>query len=217
VSTLANRIPDPAGHAPADPLHAGFLSIMPRIEQHACITFRSVRCPDRRQDCVQEAVALAWLWFRRLAGRGKDATRFPAALAGYAARAVRAGRKLAGTDRAGDVLSPGAQARHGFELHTLSSLSGNPLEEALQDNIRSPVPDQAAFRVDFPAWLSRLGDRDCRLAQDMALGHSTQELARVYRVSPARVSQLRRELHSDWRGFHGEPPAGPLQGSVGIA
>jgi hypothetical protein len=40
----------------------------------------------------------------------------------------------------------------------------------------------------------------------MALAHSTGQLALKHRVSPGRVSQLRREFHLDWCHFHGEAP-----------
>jgi hypothetical protein len=44
---------------PVDQLRASFLAFLPRIETHAQIAFRDVRCPDRRAECVAEAVALA--------------------------------------------------------------------------------------------------------------------------------------------------------------
>ena len=47
----------------------------------------------RREEVIQEMVALCWKWFVRLAERGRDATRFPSALATYAAKAVRSGRR----------------------------------------------------------------------------------------------------------------------------
>jgi len=70
-------------------LHAGFLSILPRIEQHARIYFRYLRCPDLKEDAVVETIALAWSWYRRLVRRGKDVARFVSTLASYAARAVK--------------------------------------------------------------------------------------------------------------------------------
>src|SRR5262249_52488716 len=85
-----------------------------------------------------------------------------------------------------------------------SGAGGNEAIDALKDNTFTPPPDQAAFRIDYPAWLSRLGPRDRGIASDMALGHTTQELAARHQLSPGRISQLRREFHSDWRRFHGE-------------
>jgi hypothetical protein len=190
-------------------LQLAFLSIVPRIELHGRVCFRAKSWPDR-EEAVAEMVALCWKWFLRLAEQGKDATRFPSVLATFAARAVHSGRRLAGACKAKDVLSPVAQRRHGFvvgRLPDFSTLNGNPLSEALHDNTRSPVPDQVAFRFDFPAWLATLAVRDRSIAQDMAQGHRTGELADAYGLSPARVSQLRREFHRDWQTFCGDLPA----------
>jgi hypothetical protein len=188
-------------------MHAGFLSILPRIELHGHVYFRYLKCPDRREDAVAEMIALSWLWFVRLAGKGKDATRFPSALASYAARAVRAGRKVAGKDRAGDVLSPVAQSGCGFAVGTLpdhSTLSGNPLEEALTDNTKSPIPEQVHFRIDWPCWLATRTDRDRRIVADLMLGERTSGVAARHGLTPGRVSQLRVQFRDDWLAFLGE-------------
>jgi hypothetical protein len=83
------------------------------------------------------------------------------------------------------------------------------LQEALHDNRQSPVPDQAAFRIDFPEWLGTLTDRDRRLIQDLAVGHRAQDLARKYGVSPSRVSRQRRAFRDAWLQFQGDLPAEP--------
>ena len=154
-------------------------------------------------------VALTWRWHLRLAERGKDATRFPTALASYAARAVRCGRKLAGMDRARDVLSPLVQQRQGFAVGKLpdySALDGSPLDEALHDNTRTPPDEQCAFRIDFPAWRLTRAERDRRLLNDLMLGGRTLDVAGKYGLSPGRVSQLRREFLLGWRRYVSEPP-----------
>src|SRR5262245_5985897 len=159
----------PASAFPRTPtpeqLHADFLRLLPRVELHVRVSFRDVRCLDQREDFVAEAIALSWSWFRRLVERGKDPTQFPSALAHFAARAVRSGRRLAGQDKANDVMSSRAQQRHGFTVRPLPH-GGGPLgdvfAEALQDNTASPVPDQAAFRCDFPVWRRSRSERDRR-------------------------------------------------------
>jgi hypothetical protein len=188
-------------------LRWAFLTILPRIETHACIVFRQVRCPHRQADCIQETVGLAWKWFVRLARKGKDAREFPSALATYAAKAVKCGRRLCGQEKAKDALSPMAQQRHSFTVASLpmhSTLSTNPFSEALADNTRSPVPEQVHFRIDFPAFLASLGDRNRRIAEDMMLGHRTKELADMHRITEGRVSQLRRLFMEEWGRFCGD-------------
>ena len=90
------------------------------------------------------------------------------------------------------------------KLPDFSTLSDNPLSDALIDNTRSPVPEQVQFRLDFPAWFRTRTDRDRRLIGDMAMGQRTLDLSRRYGLSPGRISQLRREFHDDWLRFCGE-------------
>src|SRR6202030_564053 len=124
-----------------DALHVRFLALVPRIELHGRIFFRHVSCPQRREDAVQEMVALCWKSFVRLVLQGKDPAQFPSALARFAARAVCSGRRLCGQERAHDVLSPVAQRRHNFLVEPLadeSDLNSDSLAEALRDNTATP-------------------------------------------------------------------------------
>jgi hypothetical protein len=180
---------------------------LPRIETHARIYFRIIRCPDKRADRIAETIALAWMWFLKLEERGKDATQFVSAIATFAVKAVKSGRRLTGVERAKDVMNGRTQHRFGFVVEKLpdfSTLSENPIAEALADNTRTPPPDAAAFRVDFPRWLQSLPQRDRRLAKELMVGERTVATAHRFRMSPARVRQLRRELCQDWARFHGE-------------
>src|SRR5262249_13111084 len=189
------RAPPPAALS-AHVLQVRFPSILPRIELHGRICFRFVRCPHRRADAVSEVVALAWKWHLRLAEQGKDATQFPATLATFAARAVRAGRGVCGRERARDALSPSAQRHHQIKVERLpdfSTVGGNPLAEALVDNTQTPPPEQASFRIDFPTWLQTRSERDRRLAEDLMRGERTQNVSTRFGLSPARISQLRRD------------------------
>jgi hypothetical protein len=198
-------MPTPFAPATLALLQASFLAtVLPRVLSHGRVSFRNLKCRDRKEDAIQEMIALTWMWHLRLAEKGKDATRFPTALATYAARAVRCGRRLVGQERAKDVLSPLSQQEQHFAVEKLpdySTLGGSPLEEALHDNTVSPVPDQVIFRLDFPAWMGTLGQRNRALAEDMALGEKTQDLAEKYRVSQGRISQMRRYFQQDWSRF----------------
>jgi hypothetical protein len=204
-------------------LHARFLTIVPRIELHAHISFRDVTCAALKDDWSAETVALCWKWFQRLAEQGKDATEFVSALAGYATRAVRSGRRLCGQLRANDVLSELAQRQHGFTVQPLPSSttpswearSGtthspghfNAYEERLRDSTVTPPPEAAAFRIDFSQFLHSLTDRDRRLAEYLSLGHQAAKAADRFGLSPGRVTQLRQLWCQQWRAFQGEERA----------
>ena len=43
-----------------------------------------------------------------------------------------------------------------------------------------------------------------QIAEDMSLDLGTQELADKHKVTPGRISQMRREFHDDYQRFHGE-------------
>ena len=86
-----------------------------------------------------------------------------------------------------------------------SNLLGNVLDEALQDNSRTPIPDQAHFRVAMPIWLDSLGVRRRSIAIDLMRGEGTGEVADKHGITPGRVSQMRNELKRDWQRFQGEP------------
>jgi hypothetical protein len=181
--------------------------ILPRIEAHGKVYFRHVRCRHRKQELIAEMAALSWRWFLRLVRRGKDALKFVSTLAVYAARAISSGRRVCGRERARDAMTASTQRKRGFAVGSLpevGTLLRGPLAEALLDNSVSPVLDQVAFRLDFPAWRHTRTERDRRIIDCMMTGESTARLARLFGVSAARISQLRREFCADWHTYCGE-------------
>jgi hypothetical protein len=205
---------------PKKSLHDAFLALLPRIQTHAAISFRHVRCPATKADKVAECVGLAWKWFLRLHQRGKDINDFTMVFVFLVAKAVKSGRRLTGMEKSKDVLNERAQQQHGFEVQALptsprasyearySKPHGqqdyDAFEERLADNAITPPPDAAAFRIDFPQWRTGWCERDRRLIDLLMLDTSTQDAARLFGVSPGRVSQKRREFADDWLRFHDE-------------
>ena len=123
----------------------------------------------------------------------------------YAVAQYWVGRRVGSSMNAGDVLGP--ITAHRKRVRIVSLDPSEPEEnwaESLTDNTRSAVPDQAAFRVDFPEWLDRLHQRDRQLALFLAVGNTPGEAAHDLGLSRGRVSQLRQVLRTDWQAFHGE-------------
>jgi hypothetical protein len=181
-----------------------FLAILPRLKEHGRVYFRDLKHPDRRGEAISEMIAIAWLWFVRLVGQGRDPSKFPSVLATYAARSVRSGRRLCGQEKARDVLSPLAQQRRGFSVNPLPEThdeTGKLLDEALQDNSLTPVIDQVQFRLDFPRWRGSRCERDRRLIDDLMIGERTKDMAQKYGLSSTRVSELRGQFFTDWTNF----------------
>src|SRR5262249_58609257 len=107
--------------------------------------FRGLKCPDTREDCICEMLALAWKWFLRLIEQGKDPLEFPTAIADFAARAVKAGRRLCGKHKGKDVLNPLAQQRHDLLVGPLPVSTRRSHESRysvpLSHPVQAPPPD----------------------------------------------------------------------------
>jgi DNA-binding NarL/FixJ family response regulator len=110
---------------------------------------------------------------------------------------------------ANDVGSPYAQVAKGIRVRRLDHRdkeTGEWREILLEDRHAGPA-ETAAARIDFGEWLKSLSRRYRRIATTLATGETTKRVARRFRVSPGRVSQIRRELLDAWNRFQGEAEA----------
>jgi hypothetical protein len=226
-----NMILNAAPPTPIAELHRQFLAMLPQILNVAGFGFRDVDCQDKKDDYIAEVVGLAWKWFRRLDTLGLRHKAFATALAGYGVKQVRSGRGIVGQPKAKDAMNAHAQRRFGFKVERLPTVTPHhyadafskgdgqrhldAFEEQLSYNTQTPIDEQVAFRIDWPAWLSTRTDRDRQIIADMAHGDRTLDLAQRHGISPARISQLRREYHADWERFGEE--RGTEQESVSVA
>jgi hypothetical protein len=197
-----------------------FLSLYPTILQHARFVFRA-RNPCDREEAEAEAIAAAFESFVRLKARGKEPARdFPSLMATYAVLHVKDGRHVGGSSSSTDALSPKAQSIHGFRIESLclllpssavspfsqfgSQRTRDEMEECLGEHRRTPVPEQVCFRLDFPAFLRTLSARDRRLARFLSLGNSAKDASVRFKLSPARITQLRKHWQKEWKTFQEE-------------
>jgi hypothetical protein len=95
-----------------------FLQFLPTIREQAEYAFRRVPF-EAREELVQEAVAMAYRMFHRLATRGKMNLAYPTPLAKFAIRNVRAGRRIGSPRNKHDVISRSVPARNGFAIKPL--------------------------------------------------------------------------------------------------
>jgi hypothetical protein len=180
--------------------------MLPLIATHARIAFGN-HDPERREDLVQEAIANALVAFVRLVQLKKADLAYPTVLAKYAVAQINDGRRVGNRLNVKDVSSAYCQRRKKITMERLDHFDDdeNTWEEAVVVDTRSaPVPDIVAFRCDFAAWLKSLCRHDRRIAESLALGNRTTDVAKRFEVCAARVSQLRRELAESWREFMGE-------------
>lgn len=195
--------------SPADiDSHDLFLAMLPKIHRYARAKLRYYAA-EAREDAIAEITANAFKAYIRLVERGKLDVVFATALARFAIRQFQSGRRVGNRFTIRDVMSTAAQRRGGFTVERLDCVDPDTGEwiDAIADDFSTPVPDQAAFRCDFPAWLRMQKPRNRRIAEALSLGHTTAEVAKRFRISAGRISQLRSELQKSWRAFHGEVDA----------
>jgi len=177
-----------------------FEAMLPTIRRVAAYAFRHAP-RELREELVADVVAQAFLAFMNLVARGKAAWAYPTVLAKYAIWQMRDGRQAGCRQNVRDVLSPLAQRRQGFCVQPLDDCQAHDDWQALTDGWRATPAEIAALRMDFRAWLSRLQPFQRQVALQLAAGHTTAQVARCWRVSAARVSQLRQELRHNWNQF----------------
>ena len=185
--------------------HHLFLTMLPTIKRSAEFAFRHLR-DDDLDDAVTEVVANSLVAFVRLVELEKVDLAYPTVLARFGVAQVRSGRRVGNRFAGRDVLSPHAQYRHGFSVERLEQedAEGSGWREVVVEDRRSGPADIAATRVDFSDWLATLSDRKRRIAEHLSIGGTTGDTARQFGISPARISQMRRELHDSWRLFQGD-------------
>jgi hypothetical protein len=195
----------------------GFLELLPAIQRLARFAFRDLD-PASREEAVAEAVAAAAVAYRRLVELGRRRDAFASPLARYAVLHVRNGRHIGGRQDHVDVLSRVAQRRHGFQVTSLEATHqpdrspahasrGKWLDTLVAEDRRATPADVAVTRIDFRSWLATLSCRQCRVAEALAAGDTTQDAARRFQVTPGRISQMRRELAEAWSRHQGDAGA----------
>jgi hypothetical protein len=193
--------------------HDAFVAELPRIDAILRYQFRT--WPRRRRDeAIADARAAAWAAWAGLIRRGKDPRDVgPGGIAFNATRYVRGRRKFGcgATGRSAiDIYDDRARRRCGLKLISLETVARATVDDEPEAwrqwtaaNNRVTPADEAAFRIDFQAWMESLPERKRRMAELLALGHETVVVAKQLGVTQSAVSQSRTWLARSWRQFQG--------------
>ena len=182
-----------------------FVCMLPNILR--VIRHRLRHQPRRdREELAAEALAAAFVMYASLTRRGRQNLAYATPLATYGCRRALDGRQCGTGTNVRDITSRRCQQAKRVSVESLDRYDKDEgaWREAVFEDHRTAVADQAAFRCDFPRWLQSLPPRDRKVAERLSVGESTGQTARRFGISSARVSQLRRELRDRWFEFHGE-------------
>lgn len=184
--------------------HAGYLRMLPAIRRQASIRMRALPA-EARADAVQEIVADTVVTYARLAKLGKEDLAYPTPLVNYAVTKFREGRRVGNRLNIRDIMSKYCQRHTKIIVERLDNFDNcDEWQELLVEDRHASPADVATIRIDFCEWLKTLSIRTRQIAQMLATGESTSDVARRFSVSPGRISQIRKSLQASWLSFIGE-------------
>jgi hypothetical protein len=185
--------------------HNGYLQMLPAIRLYSEFAFRDYD-PESREELVAEVIANTLVAYVRLVLLGKTGIAYPAVLARYGIRQTLDGRRVGGHLNINDISSSYAQKRQGIVLERLDRHDREEQAwcEIVVEDKRCGPAEVAATRIDFAAWLDSLPWRDRKIAESLAIGNRTGEVAREFSLCEGRISQLRREFAESWHAFVGD-------------
>jgi hypothetical protein len=184
---------------------AQFLAMLPRIRRRAAYYLRRLPRKDRAE-AIEEVVASAFVNYVRLTERGKSDIAYTGPLARYAAYQYLGGRRVGNRMNVSDVTSAYCQRSKGIMVKQLDRFDDptSEWEQLVVEDKHSTPAEVATTRIDFGAWLESLPVRTRHVAETLATGEATGQVARMFGCSASRISQLRRELYDAWLVFTGE-------------
>jgi hypothetical protein len=190
--------------------HDQFLALLPAIRRNARVGFSHLDI-EAREEAIAEVAAYAWIAFRRLAELGRLSLAYPSALARFGVSRVRDGRQVGCRANVRDPLSPWCRRRKGVRVESLDRADeqDDAWRLVLVEDHRAGPAAIATMKIDFEAWLQSLPYQQREVAEALAAGHETGQVANMFRLSPGRIAQLRKVLHQAWCRFQGEVPAVP--------
>ncbi|MDQ3329811.1 MAG: hypothetical protein M3552_04040 [Planctomycetota bacterium] len=184
-----------------------FLELLPEIERRLRWAFRELT-GDAKAEALQEATCHACRAYARLAEQKRGRVATAKSLARFAVRQFHAGRRVGHGMNINDVYSEYCQRRRGLRVRRLDNNRQEGWQDMLVEDHTVTPAELAASRIDYPAFLDRLDARKRLIAETLASGEATGQVAKQFGISFGRVSQLRHELCLAWQQFHGSVEVG---------
>ena len=188
--------------------HDMFAELLPSMRAQARFAFRNLASHER-EEAIQEVLALAFVMLANLVRAERKQFAYATPLVQFAIRQYRAGRRVGVPLNINDVTCEHAQRVRGFKLKSLDrceAATGEWREILVEDKHVGPA-ETAAARIDLTTWYRSLPVRNRKLAKVLATGETTGAVAKKFKVSAGRISQVRRELEQSWVAYQAEPVA----------
>ena len=123
-----------------------------------------------------------------------DLTRFTKTSLWWAVRHTRMGRTI--------TRKPNVDKKYGDVFERMARFDQCDIVDFVGQS--TPVPDAVSFRVDTPAFIATLTERQRGMAAGLMAGMTTTDVAAQFGVSLGAVSQFRARFYLLWREFFGD-------------
>jgi len=156
------------------------------------------------EELVQDATASAAEMIEAMEKAGKEP--LPHSIAYYSIQRTKSGRRSYGDIRT-DVMSPGFQMDNDGAVCSMQEPAGDDEDLTIGDAIASRSEDMAGKvlrQIDWDAFLETLDARKRRIVEELMLGFGTGDIAKLFSVSAARITQIKREIAQDIKEFMGD-------------
>jgi len=200
--SVPSPCPPPSRPSPRQPPSSNhpFLYLLPLIQKIAQSRLHRLQTADR-DDAIQEVVANAFVAYTKLMLSGGEKRAFATPLANFGVRQYWEGRKVGSRTNSRDILAESCRRRRQLKVGSLFRFEADHWCELLLEDRRAGPAEIATIRIDFQNWLNSLAPSYRRFAEMLAMGETTNDVARQFHVTPARVSQIRRFLERSWQQF----------------
>lgn len=157
------------------------------------------------EELIQDTLASAAEMIESMERQGKEP--IPNSIAYYSIQRTKSGRRSYGAQRT-DVMSAG----YAMDNDSLFSIDADVGDDegcpmSLHDVIAadSEDPSEVVLRdMDWHEFMSGLDARKRRILAELMVGMGTNEIAKLFGISAARITQLKREIGQHLRVFMGD-------------
>ena len=157
------------------------------------------------QELIQDTLASAAAMIEAMEKSGREL--IPNSIAYYSIQRTKCGRRSYGDNRT-DVMNPGYQMDNEGSVCSMQSPVGGEDEDCtVGDMIAAKTEDIAAKvlrQIDWDEFIQTIDARKRRIVESLMLGLGTGDIARLFKVSSARIVQLKREIANDIKEYMGE-------------
>jgi hypothetical protein len=176
--------------------HGDFVrEVMPAVRRCVNNWFRT-QPTWTREDIAHDIDGVAWKYFIRFIRMGHEPMTLVGAIVHYSVRSYRHGERVNGQEK------PDGRALSSRPLRDVGTITDTDYLHDLHSH-RVPVPDEAAFNLDFTTWRATWDTFNREVIDLLATGHRPEEVRARTGKSKGQLEAQRGRFLKSWENFQG--------------